>query len=135
MATVNLISTSLTPGMYIDLKIPAVTETQYNPNGLFPEFREVVVAGEKKIPVRGFVVENAAVGEVIPVTYNDTSVRYIHNKPYPNRIYFFALNDANTYIINIVAVPIHNHSSISQGGPAYGTYFTDYTPAPTAENP
>jgi hypothetical protein len=135
MSTVNLISTSLTPGMYIDLKIPAVTETQYHPNGLFPEFREVTMTGEKKLPIRGFVVENAAVGEITPVTYDETSVRYTHNKPYPNRVYFFALNDANTYIVNIVAVPIHDHSSISQGGPAYGTYFTDYTPAPTAENP
>lgn len=135
MATVNLISVSLTPGMYLDLKIPAVTETQYSPNGLFPEFREVVVSGEKKVPVRGFVVENAEVGEATPADYDETSVRYLHNKPYPNRVYFFALNDANTYIVNIIAVPIHDHSSISQGGPAYGTYFTDYTAAPTTGNP
>jgi hypothetical protein len=30
-----------------------------------------------------------------------------------------------TSTIDIIAVPIHDHSSIVAGGPAYGTYFTD----------
>lgn len=135
MAFINVLSTSLTTGMYIDLKVPAVAEANNYPNGLFPEYREVAVGGTKRVPIRGFVSENEGIGTIEVVDYDNISARYLHNKPYPNRILFFSINDANIYTVSIIAIPIHDHSSISQGGPAYGTYYTDYRPAPEGENP
>lgn len=134
MAIVNITSLSLTPGMYLDLKIPAITEANNFPNGLFPEARPVTVGGKKVTPIRGFVAENTDVGHIEKAESDGITARYVHDKPHPNRILFFPLNDVDIYAVSIIAVPIHDHSSLSQGGPAYGTYFTDYIPAEGEDN-
>jgi hypothetical protein len=74
--------------------------------------------------VRGFVVEDAAVGTIARTDTTEAAVIYTHRKPYKNSIWFFALT-GEYGLVNVVAVPIHDHSSIVQGGPAYGTYFDD----------
>jgi hypothetical protein len=86
--------------------------------------------GTKKTLTRGFLVEDDTVGVLsidgIPDS-EGAKVKYIHNKSQNNTIYFYSAvgSPPDRAVINVVAVPIHDHSSIVQGGPAYGTYFSD----------
>ncbi len=74
----------------------------------------------------GFYVENEDVGS-ITVVENEPAVIYTHKKPEKNSIWFVAKIGAGARrgVCNVMSVPIHDHSSIVQGGPAYGTYFSD----------
>ncbi|RKX67061.1 MAG: hypothetical protein DRP42_01435 [Tenericutes bacterium] len=86
--------------------------------------------GETRALVRGYLVDNPDVGDIsidgIPDSEGAT-VKYIHYKAQNNAIYFYSAigSPPDVAIVNVVAVPIHDHSSIVQGGPAYGTYFSD----------
>lgn len=74
----------------------------------------------------GFYVENKAVGTITAVP-NEPAVIYKHNKPEQNAIWFVAKKGSGSRrgVVHVMSVPIHDHSSIVQGGPAYGTYFSD----------
>ena len=78
--------------------------------------------------LHGFALEDTDVGELTPLGASDetggVTVLYTHKKPEKNTIYFWTF-EGNMDSISIVGVPIHDHSSIIQGGPAFGTYFTD----------
>lgn len=71
----------------------------------------------------GFFVEDDTVGD-IEVVDGEPAVIYNHKKYAPNRIIYFA-KTGEIGQVHVVAVPIHDHSSVVTGGPAYGTYFTD----------
>jgi len=71
----------------------------------------------------GFAVDDDAVGSLRSAS-GDVAAVYKHTRPEKNFIYFFALT-GEMAVVSIVAVPIHDHSSIIQGGPAYATYFND----------
>lgn len=77
----------------------------------------------KKVPlIKGFYVDDPEVGEL---TENaDGGVIYTHKKYAQNKIYYFARTGERGEV-HVISVPIHDHSSIVTGGPAYGTYFTD----------
>jgi hypothetical protein len=72
----------------------------------------------------GFAVEDEDVGKITKVYTDEPSVEYTHNKFAQNRILFFNRVGEQSYV-DVISVPIHDHSSIVTGGPAYGTYFTD----------
>lgn len=128
MASTSLLSISLTPGMEAVLKIPSMVEEGSYPNGEFPSpFNTKMINGSHKTLTRGYVVENDAVGRLEIVDNDPIAVMYIHEKPHPNRIFYYPIVNEDVYIVSIVSVPIHDHSSITQGGPAYGTYYTGYT--------
>lgn len=74
--------------------------------------------------VRGFVVEDATVGTIVSTDTTEAAVIYTHKRPYKNSIWFFALT-GEYGLVDVVAVPIHDHSSIVTGGPALATYFDD----------
>lgn len=78
---------------------------------------------ESVIPVNGFVVDNSAVGDIEPAP-GEPAVIYTHKKFEWNAVTFYALTGEKGRV-NIMAVPIHDHSSVVAGGPAYGTYFSD----------
>lgn len=78
---------------------------------------------ETKELINGFVVQYKEVGVIEPVN-NEPAVVYTHKKFGLNKIYFFA-RTGEIGLVDVIAVPIHDHSSIVAGGPAYGTYFTD----------
>ncbi len=125
MATQGTSTTlSMTQGTYIDISMPSDTNLG---SGEFKRPAEdlVQLGGEPKPHVLGFVSEFPNVGTIEEVTeHPDIKVRYTHKASRANRIFFFtADNDQHT--ISIVAMPIHDHSSIYQGGPAYGTYAYD----------
>lgn len=71
----------------------------------------------------GFFVENEGVGE-LEIVEGEPAVIYHHKKYSQNRIMFIA-RTGEQCMIDIISVPIHDHSSIVTGGPAFGTYFTD----------
>ena len=78
---------------------------------------------EKKSLTNGFVVQYEDIG-VIEAVADEPAVIYTHKKFGLNKIYFFA-RTGEIGLVDVIAVPIHDHSSVVAGGPAYGTYFTD----------
>lgn len=73
--------------------------------------------------VNGFIVDREDVGTIEAVP-NEPAIRYTHKKFAENYITFYArTGEVGKVFIN--SVPIHDHSSIVTGGPAYGTYFAD----------
>ena len=77
--------------------------------------------------VRGFVVEDERVGTIAPADDEEgTVIIYSHKRVSENAIWFFA-NSGERGLVNVISVPIHDHSTIVHGGPAYGTYFDDDT--------
>jgi len=74
--------------------------------------------------INGYAVDNTDVGTIEPVDGEPASVIYTHKKFAPNKITFYARTGEQGEV-HVIAVPIHDHSSIVTGGPAYGTYFTD----------
>ena len=76
-----------------------------------------------KALIQGFAVQYDDVGTIVAVE-NEPAVIYTHNKFGLNKVYFFAMTGEVSFI-DIIAVPIHDHSSIVSGGPAFSTFFTD----------
>ena len=74
--------------------------------------------------VNGWVVEDSDVG-LIEADQGKPAVLYTHKKPEKNALYFFNQRGSLKSAVYVVSVPIHDHSSIVQGGPAYATYFSD----------
>ena len=73
--------------------------------------------------VNGFAVDDVEVGDIEPVE-NEPAVIYTHKKFGHNKIMFYA-RSGEVGELHVIAVPIHDHSSIVAGGPAYATFFTD----------
>lgn len=118
-------SVFLVPGMR--LKVSPVLETELGSRGIGffinPE-KSIVYKGKTFELLKGFGVDNVLVGSLESAGSDDLAVVYVHKRPEENFIYFFALTGEMS-VVNVVAVPIHDHSSIIQGGPAYATYFND----------
>lgn len=72
----------------------------------------------------GFWVEDQDVGGLSFAFTDEPAVIYTHNKFAQNRIVFYNSSGEQSFV-DVISVPIHDHSSIITGGPAYGTYFTD----------
>ena len=73
----------------------------------------------------GYVLDDTTVGELSLADNNDGGgVKYTHKKAAQNAIWFYARTGEKA-VCNIAAIPIHDHSSLVQGGPAFGTYFND----------
>lgn len=117
----------LQPGMSVEIKVPVrqnldtgffAMQGSEPPRGYFEGKNDV---GDMK---RGFVCENTKVGDIVPSAEVAASVVYTHKVGVENSVWFFAAT-GEVGVVNIISVPIHDHSSIIQGGPAYGTYFDD----------
>jgi len=118
------ISVFLVPGM--NLKVATVLETEAGSRGIgfFIDPNSTrSYKGKVFQLMSGFAVDDEAVGSLRPAS-GDVAIIYKHTRPEKNFIYFFALT-GEMAVVSIVAVPIHDHSSIIQGGPAYATYFND----------
>ena len=76
--------------------------------------------------VNGFVVEDTRNGTITDAGEDTTSVIYTHKRISENAIWFFSMSGERG-LVNVISVPIHDHSTIVHGGPAYGTYFDDDT--------
>ena len=117
---------SLPVGSRIRLSVPIDVATG---DGHFPlNDEEITISGKKLTLINGFAVDDPDVGELIVVEgSNRPEIIYAHNKQKENKIYF--VSDTKLYqTLSVVNMPIHDHSSIVQGGPAFGTYYTEYKP-------
>ena len=125
--TVKGLAVYLSPGMKIKIKAPV---NGVNNQGHFIRTEELPASFFQDYPnastelTRGFAVENTTVGEFEPVDETEAAVIYWHKQPYPNAIWFFA-RTGERGLVKVISVPIHDHSTIVHGGPAYGTYFDD----------
>lgn len=116
----------LMPGMSVKLKSSITARNEFGwfaakeiPPGTFSDMTHV---GEL---VRGFVVEDTRNGSlIIDSSEQTTSVIYTHKRVSANAIWFFSMTGEKG-LVNVISVPIHDHSTIVHGGPAYGTYFDD----------
>lgn len=119
MQNVNSVSLYLLPGM--SAKISAL-DAFVATNGVnhVKDSGEVV---KNASLVNGFIVEDDQIGTIEPVE-GEPAVIYSHKKYSKNSITFYS-NIMVMGRVDIISVPIHDHSSIVTGGPAFGTYFTD----------
>jgi len=121
-------SVYLMPGMSVNLKSGLTNRNDFGwfaareiPRGHFSDMTNV-----GKI-TRGFVVEDERNGAIsINSDEEAASVIYTHKRVAENSIWFFAISGERG-LISVISVPIHDHSTIVHGGPAYGTYFDDDT--------
>lgn len=109
----------ITEGMQITLEIGVDHKAGH---GCFPRLDPVSLHNEERTLVNGFVSEFDSIGRLIAA---DAGAIYQHLESKENRVYFYADN-GSIQVINITSMPVHDHSSILQGGPAFGTYASDY---------
>lgn len=113
----------LLAGMRVKIKAPVEGMFGY---GWFPSQQPQTVNGALRGDIaNGFIVEDLNVG----IIYKDgiegeVAIYYEHKKALENRIWFFA-DTGEIAVCTVSSVPIHDHSSVVQGGPAFGTYFSD----------
>jgi len=117
----------LIPGMKVEVWIPINTKDN---TAMFPtQDLTYIVNGTSYNLLNGFYEESqGTVGEitrVIPDEEGRFGVEYWHKKPERNAIWYISAHPNIKLIWSIIATQIHDHSSIVQGGPAYGTYFSD----------
>lgn len=116
----------LTPGMSYKLKSSLGVKNTYGwfaskeiPPGHFADL--TYVSGI----IRGFVVEDNRNGTIVEASDEEAAaVIYTHRRVASNAIWFFATSGERG-LVNVISVPIHDHSTIVHGGPAYGTYYDD----------
>jgi hypothetical protein len=121
-------SVYLMPGMSVKLHSTLSSRNDYGwfaatevPPGHFDDLTYVTAK-----PINGFVVEDERNGTIVDAGEDTTSIIYTHKRKSEKAIWFFALSGERG-LVNVISVPIHDHSTIVHGGPAYGTYFDDDT--------
>ena len=114
---------NMSAGTFVEISIPTNLKRG---QGFFSLDKDTLVDmnGEMVPHTWGFVSENETGGVIEDIPGEEIKVRYTHLKNESNRIYFYTASNEK-YSIAIIAMPIHDHSSISQGGPAFGTYYYD----------
>lgn len=111
----------LLAGMKGIIKVPV---KKIEAEGYFPMTGTVTINNVSQTLKRGFCVEDTDIGDIAITDNNALEVRYTHKKSLENTVYFFAAT-GEMATVHIGSIPIHDHSSVVQGGPAYGTYFSD----------
>jgi len=119
-------SVYLMPGMSVKLRSGRTSRNDFGwfvakeiPTGHFSDMTYVSDI------IRGFVVEDKRNGVIVEASdEEDAAVIYTHKRVATNSIWFYAISGERG-LINVISVPIHDHSTIVHGGPAYGTYFDD----------
>ena len=122
---------SIPVGTTLKIEVPLDLRTGA---GCFPLKDATVKINNVDSPVvLGFALEDAAVGTLDKAPEADSEkrlmVRYTHNQPKTNKIYFYSAT-GEIQTISIIAIPVHDHASVTQGGPALGTYYTIPTTTP-----
>lgn len=116
-------SISLDIGAEMILNIPV--DKNNSGTGAFPEEGPLSYLGVEYTLIQGFGIEYNNVGTLESTDNSDClEVKYKHNQPSNQTIYFFA-TDGRISKFSIIRVPVHDHSSIHQGGPAHGTYYSE----------
>lgn len=108
-------------GFSYKLKIPT---TLSNDGGFTPQIGSVDLApGKTRSLKKGFCVDSEDIGKVEDKYSGEVAVQYTQILPTTNVIWFYAYTGERVRILS-QPIMVHSHESISQGGPAYGTYFS-----------
>lgn len=121
MSAVIHINLPLQAGNTYTLHIPT---TLSNDGGYSPyKGNDIKHNGEVRENFNGFWLESIEVGEIVKRHTDKVAIDYRHILPVSNVIWFYAITGER---VRMAAIPmiVHDHSSIAQGGPAYGTYFS-----------
>ena len=114
-------SLALLPGMKVDL----VVNDYFARTDTYDVYNNTTGETETKNLVNGFYVEDETAGTIIAIA-GKAGVTYQHIKARENNIWFIALTEVDGEpekgLFSVIYVPIHDHSSIVVGGPAYATY-------------
>lgn len=122
MYSLSMLSVAIPPGDTYTIHIPA---TLSNGKGFWPRTQGVVLwNGESRELQRGFCVENEKAGKIDHWYPDKVAIDYKHIYPIDNVIWFFALTGEVVKINVGGVIDIHDHSTISTGGPAFGTYYS-----------
>ena len=123
MPNITTISIYCQAGETYTIYVPA---TLVNDGGFAPRIGEIKLAnGESRELKKGFCLENEEVGIISKVHTDKVAIDYKHKYPLENTIFFYAATGELGRIL-VANVPVHDHASIPTGGPAYGTYFSDF---------
>lgn len=121
----SLISGGQTTSVYLLPGMSVRISTNYFFPHSGPVDHQFVNGGTESVALmNGYVVDDTSVGEI--KGDGTTGVVYKHKAFEYNVITFYALTGERGRV-SIMSVPVHDHSSILSGGPAYGTYFSDDT--------
>ena len=120
MSTVIHVNLTLQAGNTYTLHIPT---TLANDGGFSPLKEPVQLNGTSRTLANGFVVEDEIVGKIDKPHDDKVAIDYKHLLPASNVIWFYSYTGER---VRMAATPmlVHDHATISQGGPAYGTYFS-----------
>lgn len=125
MAVYTSISMFLMAGETYTIEIPVEPSNNY---GYFPRKGSLSSAFTGKDGLvelkNGFYVENEEIGEITQVYKDKVAVDYLHKYSNENTVWFFASTGERARIF-IGTMPVHDHASVSTGGPAYASYYTD----------
>ena len=126
MKAIGSMTLVVSPGTKVRLTIPVSSNS---PVGSFRSTDTTKLwMGKNLTMVNGFIVDDENVGNITPLTGDDVGcvgVYYTQKTYGVNKVVYFG-NMLEEFTFNIVNIPIHDHSSLSQGGPAHGTYFSEY---------
>lgn len=112
-------------GDRIRVEIPVNVESGTIPYGTFKTPQTTMAwGGEEKTLINGFLMEDDTAGSLEALT-DCVGVYYTQLKDISNKLYFFS-NLGEVYLIEVIPMGIHDHSSIGQGGPAHGTYSSEF---------
>lgn len=122
MDSMTTITAYFQPGRTYTLYIPVTMSNLY---GYFPQKTPITLVDKPPIEFKnGFFVENEEVGDIVKIHSDKVAVDYLHKFSGDNVIWFYAITGERARIL-VGSVPVHDHSSIITGGPAYGTYASD----------
>lgn len=116
---------SLLPGMEIQLEVTGY----FAKTGTYKVYNENTKETDTKQLLNGFYVEDEDVGEIRDTDTVGTSVIYKHKKAKENTIWFIARTEVaglpETGRFRVITIPVHDHSTITTGGPAFATYWNE----------
>lgn len=120
------VSLSLLPNMSVDLEV----------KGHYPRTEDYELMDSdgnivSKELNKGFYMEDEEAGTFSEIegTTGRAIIKYTHIKARENTIWFVSLFEVDGEpikgVFRVIYVPVHDHSSITTGGPAYGTYYSE----------
>ena len=122
MSDINNIVLKCRVGEEYELHVPV---NDANMGGYYPQVGSIDISGGGSVTLQnGFWVENEDIGAIIAVSSEKLAATYKQKIYGENTVWFYS-HTGERVRVQIVMMAPHDHSSISEGGPAYGTYYSE----------
>ena len=127
----NIQMTGMTPGTVYKINMPIKKELGA---GFSPKTGTIDIDGKTYTLKVGFLLinEDEGIGELIDKYPKEVAIAYKPAVFGEATIYFYA-STGEIVRFGMMPTDIHDHASITTGGPAYGTYFTDLSSLESGE--